>query len=329
MAFLLKNDYYSLISELNLNVVISDTDSFLAKRQKSAIEEISSFLRHRYDVNQIFKDILTFVLANTYAENDLVEWSETAYDTGTTYDTDDRCSYSGKIYKSKEDGVTGAYDDTKWTELADNESLWYARIPTTDNLPSETFSYTQNAYTGKHNEITGWDKATDTILYFKRDNKRVYVYKSTANRLAGYPSEGYFEYETEGIELPITKKIITGSNETLGGFIDIIGYIDDLQEWNVEATNYWTEGDNRNAKIVELMIDIVVYHVHARIQPRNIPEIRKERYDGNDPDQKGGAIGFLKLVQKGTAQLDIPRHDDNQRGQNVTYGSKKKLDWDY
>lgn len=329
MAFLRQKDYYSLISETNLNVVTSDTDSFLADRQRTAKEEISSFLRHRYDVNQIFKDVITFVLANTYAENDLIEWSETAFATDTTYNTDDLCSYSEKIYECKEDGVTGDWVASEWTELADNESLWYARQPTTDNLPSETFSYTQNAYTGKHNEITGWDKATDTILYFKRNDKRVYIYNSTSNRTAGYPSEGYFDYDVEGAKLPITKKIITGNNETLGGFIDIVGYIDDNQEWSVEATKYWTLGDNRNAKIVELMIDIVVYHTHARIQPRNIPEVRKERYDGNDPDQKGGAIGYLKLVQKGTVQLDIPRHDDNQRGQNISYGSKKKINWDY
>ncbi len=329
MAFLRKSDYYSLISETNLNVVITDTDTFLADRQRTAKEEISSFLRHRYDVNQIFKDILTFVLANTYAENDLIEWSEDAYVPATTYNTDDLCSYSDKIYQCNEDGVAGVWNASKWTELADNESLWYARQPTTDNLPSETFSYTQNAYTGNHNEITGWDKATDTTLYFKRIEKRIYIFNSASNRTTGYPSEGYFEYDAGGVDLPITKKVFTGDNETLGGYIDIVGYVDDLQEWNVVASKYWTLGDNRNAKIVELMIDIVVYHTHARIQPRNIPEIRKERYDGNDPDQKGGAIGYLKLVQKGTVQMDLPRHDDDQRGQNVTWNSKKKLNWDY
>lgn len=42
-------------------------------------------------------------------------------------------------------------------------------------------------------------------------------------------------------------------------------------------TNYWTVGDNRYPMFVELAMDMTLYNLHARINPRNIPELRIER----------------------------------------------------
>lgn len=48
---------------------------------------------------------------------------------------------------------------------------------------------------------------------------------------------------------------------------------------NVISTNttYWTVGDNRYPMFVELAMDMTLYNLHARINPRNIPELRIER----------------------------------------------------
>lgn len=45
-------------------------------------------------------------------------------------------------------------------------------------------------------------------------------------------------------------------------------------------TNFFTLGDNRSQQLVMYCIDIVLYHVHSRISPRNIPQLRMDRYDG-------------------------------------------------
>jgi hypothetical protein len=42
-------------------------------------------------------------------------------------------------------------------------------------------------------------------------------------------------------------------------------------------TDYWTVGDNRYPMFVELAMDMTLYNLHARINPRNIPELRIER----------------------------------------------------
>ena len=71
-------------------------------------------------------------------------------------------------------------------------------------------------------------------------------------------------------------------------------------------TTKWTAGDNRNQQIVMYLIDITLYHLHSRINPRNIPDLRKERYDGNNPTQNGGAIAWLKRCGSGDVTADIP-----------------------
>lgn len=53
----------------------------------------------------------------------------------------------------------------------------------------------------------------------------------------------------------------------------------------------WTSGDNRNPQMVNYMIDVVLYHIHSRIAPRNIPDLRVKRYDD--------AISWLKSCAKG------------------------------
>lgn len=71
-------------------------------------------------------------------------------------------------------------------------------------------------------------------------------------------------------------------------------------------TSKWASGDNRNQQIVMYLIDITLYHLHSRINPRNVPDLRKERYDGNGPTQSGGAVGWLKRVGSGDVTADLP-----------------------
>lgn len=77
-------------------------------------------------------------------------------------------------------------------------------------------------------------------------------------------------------------------------------------------------GADRNALIVMYMIDIVLYHVHARINPRMIPDIRKDRYDI--------AISWLDKVATGKLTPDLPVliPEDGSNGLNSRWGSNSK-----
>jgi hypothetical protein len=93
-----------------------------------------------------------------------------------------------------------------------------------------------------------------------------------------------------------------------------------IQNFYPDDIAYWTQGDNRNQQIVMYLLDITLYHLHSRINPRNVPDLRKERYDGNSPTQSGGAIAFLKRVASGDVTADLPQILP-QQGMSIRYGS--------
>jgi hypothetical protein len=86
---------------------------------------------------------------------------------------------------------------------------------------------------------------------------------------------------------------------------------------------FWKSGDNRNQQILTYMIDITLYHLHCAIAPRNVPEHRKERYDGNDPRQTGGAIGWLKRAARGEVTAGLPLIIP-ESGNRIRHGGQPK-----
>lgn len=75
----------------------------------------------------------------------------------------------------------------------------------------------------------------------------------------------------------------------------------------------WVAGDNRNQQMVNYLIDVVLYHLHSRISPRNIPELRVKRYDD--------AIAWLKQCAKGeyiTGGLALLQP---KQGNRIRYGA--------
>ena len=77
----------------------------------------------------------------------------------------------------------------------------------------------------------------------------------------------------------------------------------------------WTKGDNRNQQIVLYYIDIALYHLHSRINPRNIPQLRGLRYEE--------AIKWLKMVASGSITADLKEINPEQ-GVSIRWGSNTK-----
>jgi len=97
-------------------------------------------------------------------------------------------------------------------------------------------------------------------------------------------------------------------------------------------TNNFDQTDDRNPKLVEVVVDIVLYNLHSRINPKSVPTHRRIRYDGDDPKQQGGALGWLKMVQKGTIEPSLPAIvDENgvspQSSESLAYGQSPSEDY--
>jgi hypothetical protein len=93
----------------------------------------------------------------------------------------------------------------------------------------------------------------------------------------------------------------------------------------------FTAGDNRNAKIREITIDVVLYNIHSRLSPHNIPDVRRTRYDGfGNQNNSGNALRFLEKVQKGTVTLDLPVITPiEQNSERISYGTSSNLKYNY
>lgn len=63
-----------------------------------------------------------------------------------------------------------------------------------------------------------------------------------------------------------------------------------IQKFDIDAEIQKTL-TNRDLQLVSCNVDIALYHLHCRISPRNIPELRLTRYEN--------AIEWLKMCSQG------------------------------
>jgi hypothetical protein len=89
---------------------------------------------------------------------------------------------------------------------------------------------------------------------------------------------------------------------------------------------FWKQTDDRNPKIVEVVMIVLLYSNYTRINGSEIPAWLILRYDGGDVKQTGGVIGYLKNIQRGTIETTVPLLADvadgtTQTGNKIAYGS--------
>lgn len=98
-----------------------------------------------------------------------------------------------------------------------------------------------------------------------------------------------------------------------------------------DNTTYFIQSDPRNNEIVNIMVNVVLYRIHAQIVPNNIPELRRIYFnsDGQPRNMDGSAVGTLIAIQKGDLMLNLPIYTDDQQGQNITWGSNMKRNNSY
>jgi len=77
-----------------------------------------------------------------------------------------------------------------------------------------------------------------------------------------------------------------------------------------------TTGTDRNALLVMYAVDILLYHLHSRINPSQIPDLRIERYNN--------AIEWLKAVAKGMLSPALPTIESNENSTKFMIGSQKR-----
>jgi hypothetical protein len=303
MARLLRDlDYNRIIKAENLEQIISEYQSIKLDLEQTAQQEMISKLSQRYITDQIFTNTTVWDVTKQYKGKNLVEYTEDAFDDTATY--------------------TGHAQYVNSTAYVLNNIVSYkgylytANGSTTGNLPTDTNYWTKGqrsprvSYKGKIYEaksaVTGI-LPTDTTSW-------LYICEDLALYYVTLP---YSEWkQTETYAPGYTRWFLDKTYTALKGSKNLIPT--DYPEFWGTGTSYttaagvlpdddsiWTAGDNRNALVVTYLLDMVMYHLLSRM-PRNFSDVRKERYDGNSPQQTGGAIGWLKRVASGDDNADLP-----------------------
>jgi phage gp36-like protein len=83
-----------------------------------------------------------------------------------------------------------------------------------------------------------------------------------------------------------------------------------VQKYNIDAEFSGT-GATRNIQLVTYCVDLALYHIHTRISPRNVPELRVNNYNT--------AITWLKMASFGDLNVAIEKYDPTT-GQRIRHG---------
>jgi hypothetical protein len=217
-----------------------------------------------------------------------------------------------------------------------------------------------------YNEVTNNDDSLRLLtevtaqefvsMYIRQRYDVVKVFKAWATWAIGttYAIGDYFKY-TENV-FSATATYSASDRVSYGGFIYSAkaaistAHAWDITKWNLicndnlvytckvistgnrpDNTTYFTQSDPRNAEIVSIMINIVLYRIHSQIVPNNIPELRRIFFnsDGQPRKMDGSAVGTLMGIQNGDIMLELPIYVDDQQGQNITWGGNMKRNNSY
>lgn len=326
MSFLHLTDYLRQIRQDRLDEILELDDRLRQDKELDAIETVKSYIRHRYDVEKIFRDIKLYSPSATFFPNDLVLYNEPlAFVEDTPYSIGDRVTYElavngvliEYIYECTTDTTDELPTDTDfWNLICENNLLFTCVAESTGVTPDVAVTYTANSYVSDLDKIIGWNRILNPTLYFLRTTDSIKIFLSSSDRSSNTNEVASTPLSISNNDFPIIKNLVAGSNLTnkFAGMISVVNFIPENTSWDGTTANSFIQKDNRNRQIKQCCIAITVYELHKLINPRNVPDLRIAARDE--------AIEDLKAIQKGTITPDLPTYvDDKHRGERIVFGS--------
>ncbi len=296
-------DYYRLINSDNLQQVISAQESSRLIAEQAAQEECYSYLNTKFDLTRELTDTAPYSYTKSYTGGDRVELNYAVYNPSNTYNVHECTIYNGSAYICTAT-TTGTFNNSKWTLIGVQYDLFYVAYP---------YEY------------------FDAYKYYKKGDNVFYKGKYYECKIATI-------YPTQQDQL---NNIYYNNNATPNVFPD--DSVSGVKYWGVGTTYQfnnilptsasWTKGDNRSQQLVEMMVNITLYHLHSRIAPRNIPELRITNYKGV-PEQcivvgdvlrypAYSALGWLQNCIYGDIDPKLPLKQPTS-GTRILWGSTTK-----
>jgi len=289
MSYLRLRDYSKQIQDSLLSQVLGNDDTIRTLTEAAAVAEAKSYLVQKYYLNIELTDTSPYNGATVYKAGQRAELNFSAFSATSTYAVGDMVVYNGEAFRCTVAVTTpGAFNPSDWSLLGNQYDIYY--VP----FPQPVF----NIYACyKQGDQVFWNNNTYSCQLpsvFPDHDEEVQFAKTynipPPNVFPDDPVNGA-NYWGEGTAYSVP----VGTLPT--------------------NTTYWTLGDNRCQQLVQLVTDISLYHLHSRISPVNIPELRSNRYRA--------AIDLLKMASEGDITFDLAQLQPRQ-GNRIRFGSNIK-----
>jgi len=241
MSYLRLYDYSSIIQQENLTV-IQGNNKIRQESEATAIEEVSSYLRHRYATELIFKDVLPF--------RAVTRTTPGTYSPASTYALSERVAYGNNIYKCTTIiTVPEAWNASHWLKLVSEEQF----------IPGDLVEYTEPVFSvTKAYEIsdrvvyagniykciapvtaTAWNSVKWTLIC--AENTLYYVTQSVFNQYpdewqATYTEQSYLRNLNEISGWDVSSKILYLKKKAVGTIVIYPTAADSTNETNAITT---------------------------------------------------------------------------------------------
>lgn len=283
MPYLIPKDYQMTIQDTNILQIITNDQSVRLRAQLSGEAEAMSYLRQKYDVAREFRETLPYDFNKTYYAFDRFYLDAPTYNPLFSYLLDDLATFQGEVYICNTAGATGTFDPVDWTFLGNQYAIFSVKPPQPEFLFENYYSI---------GDFVIWKNK----VYQCKVASRVYNHDLALQyqRIENLPTHNVAPDD------PVSGVEYWG----VGVAYDVVNELP-------SNTTFFTESDNRDQQMVLFFCDIVLYHLHARIAPRNIPELRVKRYDD--------AIAWLKMCAEGAITPTLPLLTPKQ-GNRIRFG---------
>ena len=295
MGYLTPGDYKKSIQADNLNQVIGNDPFVLEDAESTAVEEVKSYLVQKYEVDQEFTSTLVWFKTDTYSARERVYLTAPTFNAMNVYSAGDYVAYQPNqaqpvvnIYRSLAGSAAHAFNPIEWELIAQQYTL-YSPV-----LPAPVFNY---ASTYKPGDVVFW-----------RD--KVYTCILATSTMTQEQALQYFRYES------VPPLNIFPDDPTNGAIYWGAGVPYSIAPGTeiTDATK-WVKGDNRCKQVVLCVVSLTLYFAHARIAPRNIPDLRI--------DDKDRTYKTLKMFAEGATTPTLPMKQPRQ-GARIRYGGNVK-----
>lgn len=290
MSYLIQSDYYQQIQIQNLNQIIGSNPLLLATAAGKAQEQCEEKLIQKYDTSLEITDTSVWSFTRSYSANDRIYLDALPYQQ-ITYALNSLTLQAGNIYICTT-LITApeVFTPTHWQLIGSQNTLFY--IP----YPNPVFNLKAFYSVG---DIIFWKGSVYTCLI-----KTIVPYSDLQyGTYANVPAQNVFPDD------PVNGLLVWG-----------VGIPYNVASGTLPTSDPWIQGDNRSQRLLEVMIDITLFKIHARISPMNIPVLRVNNYHE--------AKQWLEEAYDGGLNAKIPIIQPTQ-GTRIRYGGNTKKNNSY